>query len=148
MNIHPERSRIWVTSDHFEALAGKFAGQVGLTGKPSPIRTWKRAVVTLGARMGLPLIDRPPYDEFMLKIHHTMKEDAAFQANCRKDRWEFPAGCAWIVFTDGTSHACLSGQYMMEQTFIVRRSGLVCPELAPISILERIAGHPLARRSA
>ncbi len=148
MNIHPERSRIWITSDHFEALAGKFASKVGLTRNPSLIRTWKRAMVKLGARMGLPLIDRPPYDDFMLKIHHTMKEDAAFQANCRKDRWEFPAGCAWIVFTDGTSHACLSGQYMMEQTFIVRRSGLVCPELAPISILERIAGHPLARRSA
>jgi len=98
--------------------------------------------------MGLPVIDRPPYDAFMLKIHHTMKEDAAFQESCRKDRWEFTAGSAWIVFTDGTSHACLSGQYMLEQTFIVRRSGLACPDVAPISILERIAGYPLARQSA
>ena len=98
--------------------------------------------------MGLPVIDRPPYDAFMLRIHHTMKEDAAFQESCRKDRWEFPAGSAWIVFTDGTSHACLSGQYMLEQTFIVRRSGLTCPDLAPISILERIAGYPLARKIA
>ncbi len=148
VNIHPERSRIWLTSDHFEALAGRFAGKVGLTRTPNLLDTWKRAVVKLGARMGLPVIDRPPYDAFMLKIHHTMKEDAAFQESCRKDRWEFPAGSAWIVFTDGTSHACLSGQYMLEQTFIVRRSGLTCPDLAPISILERIAGYPLARKSA
>jgi hypothetical protein len=77
-----------------------------------------------------------------------MKEDAAFQKNCPKDRWEFPAGSAWIVFTDSASHACLSGQYMLEQTFVVRRRSLTCPELAPISILERIAGYPLARQSA
>ncbi len=127
VNIHPERARVWVTSDHFEALAGRFADEVGLTRTPSLLDAWKRGVVKLGSRMGLPLIDRPPYDAFMLKIHHTMKEDAAFQESCHKDRWEFPAGSAWIVFTDGTSHACLSGQYMMEQTFIVRRAVWLAP---------------------
>ena len=34
-----------------------------------------------------------------------MKEDAGFQESCRKDRWEFPAGSTWIVFTDSASHA-------------------------------------------
>jgi hypothetical protein len=77
-----------------------------------------------------------------------MKEDTRFQETCRKDRWEFPAGSSWIVFTDGASHACLRGRYALEQTFIIRRGSLVCPEVAPISILERIAGHPLARKSA
>ena len=81
----------------------------------------------------------------MLKIHHAMKEDAGFQATCRKDRWEFPAGSTWIVFTDSASHACLSGQYALEQTFIVRRASLAAPEKAPIAILEKLAGHPLAR---
>jgi 3-deoxy-D-manno-oct-2-ulosonic acid (Kdo) hydroxylase len=148
LNIHPERPRIWVTSDHFETLAGQFAGKIGLTKSPGLLEAWKRAAVKVGARMGLPVIDRPPYDAFMLKMHHTMKEDAAFQESCTKDRWEFPAGSAWIVFTDSASHACLSGQYMLEQTFIVRRGSLTFPDLAPISILERIAGYPLARRSA
>ncbi len=148
VNIHPERSRVWLTSDPFEALATRFAGKVGLQRTPRLLDTWKRAAVKLGAGVGLPVIDRPPYDAYMLRIHHSMKEDAAFQATCRKDRWEFPAGSAWIVFTDGTSHACLSGQYMLEQTFIIRRSGLTSPELAPISILERIAAYPLARQSA
>jgi hypothetical protein len=84
----------------------------------------------------------------MLKFHHAMKEDSDFQASCRKDRWEFPSGSAWIVFTDGASHSCLSGQYALEQTFIVRRGSLTNPDLAPISVLERIAGYPLTRRSA
>jgi hypothetical protein len=74
-----------------------------------------------------------------------MKEDAGFQQTCRKDRWEFPAGSTWIVFTDSASHACLSGQYALEQTFIVRRASLACPEIAPIAILEKIAGHRLAQ---
>jgi hypothetical protein len=145
VNIHPERSRVWLTSDHFEALAPQFAGKIGLTRTPGLTDVWKRTAVKLAVRIGLPVIDRPPYDAFMLKFHHTMKEDAAFQASCRKDRWEFPAGSAWIVFTDGASHACLSGQYALEQTFIIRHKSLTCPEIAPISILERIAGYPLAR---
>jgi 3-deoxy-D-manno-oct-2-ulosonic acid (Kdo) hydroxylase len=148
LNIHPARPRVWVTSAPFQTLAGQFAGKVGLTRAPGMLDAWKRAAVKVAARLGLPVIDRPPYDAFMLKIHHTMKEDAAFQQNCTKDRWEFPAGSAWIVFTDSASHACLGGQYMLEQTFIVRRRSLTCPELAPISILERIAGYPLARQSA
>ena len=78
--------------------------------------------VRAAAKLGLPVVDRPPYDRFMLKIHHAMKEDAGFQQSCRKDRWEFPAGSTWIVFTDSASHACLSGQYALEQTFIVRRA--------------------------
>ena len=102
-----------------------------------------RAIRVLAA-LGLPVIDRPPYDRFMLKFHHFLKENAAFQRDCPKDRWEFPPGSSWIVFTDTTSHACLSGQFALEQTFIVRRRSLVWPEKAPISILERMAGFPLA----
>ncbi len=144
-NIHQERPRVWVTTDHFEALAGQFADRIGLHRKPGALDACKDLTVRAAARLGLPVVDRPPYDRFMLKIHHAMKEDARFQETCRKDRWEFPAGSTWIVFTDSASHACLSGQYMLEQTFIVRRSSLACPEKAPIAILEDLAGHPLAR---
>jgi hypothetical protein len=42
------------------------------------------------------------------------------------------------------SHAVLSGQYALEQTFIVPRESLALPEKAPIAILERIAGAKLA----
>ena len=144
-NIHPERPRVWITTDNFGDLAGKFAERVGLHRKQNALQTCAELTVRAAAKLGLPVVDRPPYDRFMLKIHHAMKEDAAFQRTCRKDRWEFPAGSTWIVFTDSASHACLSGQFALEQTFIIRRSSLTCPEIAPIAILEKLAGHPLAK---
>jgi hypothetical protein len=143
-NIHPERPRVWVTADHFEALVGQFAERIGLYRKPSVVETLKQLYVQTAAGLGFPVVARPPYDRFMLRIHHAMKEDTLFQQTCRKDRWEFHAGSTWIVFTDGASHGCLSGQYALEQTFIVRRSSLLCPERAPITILERLAGYNMA----
>jgi hypothetical protein len=80
----------------------------------------------------------------MLRFHHFMKESESFQRECPKERWEFPPNSSWIVFTDTTSHSCISGQYALEQTFIVRRRSLVYPDKAPIAILERMVGFPLA----
>jgi hypothetical protein len=144
-NIHPEQPRVWITTGHFEALASQFVERVGLFRKPGTLEVCKHLAARAAAKVGLPIVDRPPYDRFMLKIHHAMKEDAGFQRTCSKDRWEFPAGSSWVVFTDSASHACLSGQYALEQTFVVRRSSLACPEKAPIAILEKLAGHSLAR---
>jgi 3-deoxy-D-manno-oct-2-ulosonic acid (Kdo) hydroxylase len=144
-NIHPERERVWVTTDHFEALAGQFAERIGLNRKPGALGTCRDLTVRAAAKLGLPVVDRPPYDRFMLKFHHAMKEDSRFQATCRKDRWEFPSGSTWMVFTDSASHACLSGQYALEQTFIIARRSLACPEIAPIAILEKLAGYSLAQ---
>jgi hypothetical protein len=144
-NINLERPRVWITTDHFESLAYQFAERIGIFRKPGALERLKRLATRAASSMGLPIVNRPPYDQFMLKFHHTMKEDADFQKNCRKDRWEFAPGSSWIVFTDSASHACLSGQYMLEQTFIVRRSTLASPENAPIAILEKLAGHQLAQ---
>ena len=60
VNIHPERPRVWLTSDHFEVLAGQFAGKLGLTRTPGLRDIWKRRAVKAAARLGLPVIDRPP----------------------------------------------------------------------------------------
>jgi 3-deoxy-D-manno-oct-2-ulosonic acid (Kdo) hydroxylase len=144
-NINPARPRVWITTDHFESLAGQFAQRIGLQRNLGMVEILKHLTTQAAATLGLPVVARPPYDRYMLKLHHAMKEDTDFQTNCRKDRWEFPAGSSWIVFTDGASHACLSGQYMLEQTFVIHRSSLVCPQKAPIAILERLAGHPLTR---
>jgi hypothetical protein len=59
-------------------------------------------------------------------------------------RIEFPPGSTWICFTDSVPHAVLSGQYALEQTFIINLRGLVSPERAPIRVLEKMAGKPLA----
>jgi hypothetical protein len=144
-NIHPDRSRIWVTSDPFEQLAWQYAGKAGLPHPPGGLARLRSGALRALSTLGMPVVDRPPYDRFMLRFHHYLKENAAFQQDCPKERWEFPPGSSWIVFTDTTSHSCISGQHALEQTFIVRCKSLACPEKAPISILERITGFPLSR---
>lgn len=143
-NVNPDRSRIWVTSDNFEQLAWRYAGKARLPHRPT---SWTRArsqALRVLSGMGLPVVDRPPYDQFMLRFHHFLKESETFQRECPKQRWEFPPDSTWITFTDTTSHSCISGQFALEQTFIVRRGSLFVPEKAPIAILERMTGFPLA----
>lgn len=146
-NINPSHPRVWITSDNFETLAHRLARQSGVPNQAGVLGKVRRRLVRLLSAVGLPLVDRSDYDRFMLRFHNFLKEDREFQEKCRKDRWEFPAGSTWIVFTDTASHACLSGQYALEQTFMVSRHSLACPDKAPISILESIAGFPLARHS-
>jgi hypothetical protein len=142
-NINPTRPRVWVTSDPFEQLAWQYGGKAGLPHPPTPLSALRGHALRTLSGLGLPVVDRPPYDQFMLRFHHFLKENETFQRDCRKDRWEFPPNSSWICFTDTTSHACLSGQFALEQTFILRRGSLVAPEKAPIAILERMAGFPL-----
>ncbi len=142
-NINPERPRVWVTSDSFEALARRYAREAGLPERPGIIDRLRGVAIDALASAGLPVVNRPPYDRFMLRFHHFLKENAEFQRLCHKDRWEFPPGSSWIVFTDTTSHACISGQYALEQTVIVRHESLVYPEKAPISVLGELAGFAL-----
>jgi hypothetical protein len=79
----------------------------------------------------------------MLRFHHFLKASQEFQEMCSRTRWEFPPQSTWLVFTDMVSHAVLSGQFALEQTFIISTSALVLPEKAPVRVLERIAGCPL-----
>jgi hypothetical protein len=144
-NINPDRSRVWVTSDSFEPLARRYAREVGLPQQPGIIDRLNEVAINALSRAGLPVVNRPPYDRFMLRFHHFLKENAEFQRLCHKDRWEFPPGSSWIVFTDTTSHACISGQYALEQTVIVSHDSLICPEKAPITVLGELAGFPLRK---
>ena len=93
---------------------------------------------------GLPVPDRSAYDDFMLHFHDYLKENRGFQADTRNERLEFPPLSTWLVFTDGVPHAALSGQFAMEQTYIVGAEALVEPEQAPIRVLERLCGRKLA----
>jgi 3-deoxy-D-manno-oct-2-ulosonic acid (Kdo) hydroxylase len=143
-NINPSQNRVWITSQTFDVQAPRFVRQVGLPGKESN-DLFGRAFRSVGKTLRLPGANRSPYDEFMHRCHNAMKEDEDFQRTCPKRRWEFPPNSAWMVYTDFVSHAVLEGQYALEQTFIVSRDAMVRPELAPVSILERIAGYTLTR---
>jgi hypothetical protein len=140
-NINPEKGRVWITSDTFEGLAERFARQVGI---PEEAGTGTKSFARLARALGIRQWDRSPYDSFMLRFHDFLKENSEFQRNCTKQRWEFPPGSSWICYTDMVSHAVLSGQYALEQTFLISRQAMVLPQKAPIRILERICGHALA----
>ncbi|HZS46926.1 MAG TPA: Kdo hydroxylase family protein [Blastocatellia bacterium] len=144
-NINPTKSRVWQTSDSFDVLAYEFAMEAGLM----KIARWSKSslrknVLSLSRTVGITAGKRSPYDQFMLKFHDFLKENQRFQEACPKVRTEFPPGSCWLVFTDMVSHSVLSGQFALEQTFIVARESLVNVAKAPINILEDICGTTLS----
>lgn len=143
-NIHPVKDRVWEVADRFPELAAQFADQAGRGGFPERPGVVRGLMRGLGA-MGLPVRDRAPYDEFMLRFHDWLKENTAFQtAKEGKERRQFPPLATWLVFTDGLPHAVVSGQSAMEQTFLIPVEALVATQAAPLRVLERIAGRALS----
>jgi hypothetical protein len=138
-NLNPDTSRVWYTADPFEKLAATFREQLVpakkfSTGSLSTIPGFK----ALASMLGITMSDSSPYDRWMMNFHNFLKENTQFQSSTRKNRWEFPSGSAWIVFTDCVSHAAMSGQYALEQTFIISKDDMVAPELTPINVLDRM----------
>jgi hypothetical protein len=142
-NVNPSTDRVWVVGERFSALAARYSDSAGLkkfANASTALRGWKRGLGTLG----LPVSDHAPYDKFMLHFHDWLKENTAFQnAKEGKEQLEFPPASTWLVFTDCVPHAALSGQFAMEQTFIVPVEALVAPEVSPIRVLEKMAGRAL-----
>lgn len=140
-NVHPSKTRVWVTSDPFETPAARYAAEAGLARiARSPLHPLRRGLASLG----LPLRARSRYDEFMLRFHDYLKQNEDYQRDCPKYRLEFPPGATWLVFTDMVPHSVESGQLALEQTFIVPPGALAAPARAPIAILEKLAGVPLS----
>lgn len=142
-NLNMTRPRVWNTAENFEVLAQKFAKKAGLQQIAEDDSFLKRTVQNLGAKLGISAEGRTPYDMFMLRFHDYLKENAAFQANGPKIEMAFAPAATWIVFTDCVAHAVMSGQYAIEQTFLVPPQALVAREVAPYRILEGIAGRSL-----
>lgn len=143
-NINPEKARVWVVGERFPKLAERYGEQVGISGFTRRSRVLEGLKKGL-SRLALPVPDRAPYDRFMLHFHNWLKENSEFQKQPEgKERLEFPPMTTWLVFTDGVPHAVLSGQFAIEQTFIIPLGALVAPEAAPIRVLERISGRTMA----
>jgi hypothetical protein len=146
-NVNPTEPRRWLTSDPFALLAEREAAAAGLSSwaesAGAPLAGLRRAAVRTLRKTGIPLVDRSPYDSFMLHFHDWLKANGDYQNNCRKYRFDLPPGSTWLVFTDVVPHAVLSGRLALEQTVIVSRKSLFNPEYAPSSILEKMAGKTL-----
>lgn len=134
ININPaDQPRRWRLGESFQQVAGRFMPQL----KPAPSllrHLMKKLKVTKGYRTA--------YDDLMLKIHHAMKLDSAYQQQFKKLH-DFPAGSAWLVYTDVVSHAAMSGQHLLEQTFYLPVSGMLDPQRSPLYQLEAYSKQSL-----
>jgi hypothetical protein len=137
LNVNPTQKRVWNTADTFEQLLKTFANHVPAPAKFKSASTKPSVLNSMAQKLGFKLSGQSGYDEWMLNFHNFLKENSEFQAACRKDRWEFPPNSSWIVYTDMVSHAVLSGQYALEQTFIISQNDMVLPQKAPINLLRK-----------
>ncbi len=146
-NVNADESRQWMTSDPFAKLAPELAKKAGLdqyaNAIGSALHKLRREATRALSRAGMPVVDRSPYDAFMLHFHDWLKGNEEYQRDCPKYRFDLPPGSTWLVFTDMVPHAVLGGRLALEQTVIVSRSSLENPTRAPSAILERLAGREI-----
>ena len=136
-NINPEgRPREWILgTEPFAKLAQDFIPRFP---KPTPGSAW--LLDTLKLTKGR----RTPYDHYMLLLHDKGKEDSQYQQNCPKVNVSLPSQATWAVFTDLVSHAVLSGQYLLEQTYYLPVEAMQDPGKSPLRTLEKLLGRTLA----
>ena len=134
-NINPDEvPRVWRVGEPFETVARRFLPRV-----KSYSRWQAKALKALHVTKSL----RSEYDHLMLQLHDAMKSDMQYQKEAPQVTMPFPPGSAWVCFSDQTSHAAMSGQYMMEQTFHLPVAGQYIPDASPLSILRRLTGRLL-----
>ena len=134
-NIHPGgQRRQWRLGEPFEDVARRF-----LPAAPAPVPGSARAMQWLHITKRR----RSPYDHYMLQLHDRMKADLAYQAQVRQREVAFAPGSVWMVYTDQASHAAMSGQHALEQTFHLPVESMQDPTASPLRVLERLLGRPL-----
>lgn len=134
-NINPHgEDRVWRIGEPFEQVAKKFLPQLP---KPLP---GSAALLKL---LGITKSSRTLYDHYMLLIHDHMKADEVYQRTAKQKEIRLPPNSTWIIQTDQVSHAAMSGQYMLEQTFYLPVHGMLNEQRSPLRILERLAGRKL-----
>ncbi|KAF1026065.1 MAG: hypothetical protein GAK40_01305 [Burkholderia plantarii] len=134
-NVNPAGApRVWRVGEPFEDVATRF-----LPGIPAQ---WPGSAWLLNL-LHVTKSKRSAYDHLMLHLHDAMKADLDYQKACPQQTMPFPPGSVWICFSDQTSHAVMSGQFMMEQTCFLPVTAMVRPECAPLGILERLQRRAL-----
>jgi hypothetical protein len=144
-NIHPERTRDWAVGEPFAKIVASFTPRKLPVPRPAGAlaRKARQMATAAGLAKLVPSWKRTPYDEFMMRLHNTMKEDAEFQRTCSREFIQFVPGSSWMVYTETVPHAALAGQYALEQTLLVDPGAMVTPESTPLAVLEKLAGARL-----
>ncbi|VVD70969.1 3-deoxy-D-manno-oct-2-ulosonic acid (Kdo) hydroxylase [Pandoraea eparura] len=134
-NVNPAgQPRVWRVGEPFETVAKRFLPKV----PPQwPGTAWLQNAVGITKRV------RSGYDHIMLHLHDGMKADMDYQRAADQQTMPFPPGSVWVCFSDQTSHAVMSGQFMMEQTFFLPAEAMVHPECSPLAVLQRLTHRAL-----
>ncbi|KTC86394.1 Kdo hydroxylase family protein [Legionella brunensis] len=128
-NINPYgEPRVWHLGEPFDRAVARFS---------SSIPPYSRTIAKLLQLIKVTKTLRSAYDHYQLNLHDSMKLDEGYQRTVNKQRIEFPAHSTWVVFTDQVSHAALSGQFLLEQTFYLPVHTMSNPELSPLKHWER-----------
>ncbi len=139
-NINPDQQRHWLTADPFpqliQHLKGKRAIPSHLLAAPGVAARGSRYLKTQLRKLGLSVRVGSSYDDFMLRLHHYLKENQSLLDDFPTYSWDFPPGASWLVFTDIVPHAALSGRFALEQTLIISHRVQVLPQKAPLAILQ------------
>lgn len=129
-----EKPRVWRLGEPLENVLKGFLPKTS-----SPI--W--GVASLLQLLRITKGYRTPYDHYMLQIHDSMKGDTSYQKSAPQETISFPPGSSWIVYTDQVSHAAMSGQHVLEQTFHLPVHALNSPSTAPLKVMERLLNKAL-----
>ncbi len=134
-NINPiGLARHWRVGEPFENVVKRFLPNI------KPYSAWQaKALNALHVTKSL----RSEYDHLMLHIHDGMKANLDYQQSCPQEAIDFMPNTIWVCFSDQTSHAAMSGQFMMEQTVHIAADNLYQPHTSPLSILQSITGRQL-----
>ncbi len=150
VNVNPGEDRVWSTKGRFPELYARYGEAAGVAGpsqlERGPLDRLRTGALSGLARIGLAeavLVDSSPYDRLMRRFHNFMKDSTEFQEIDDDYReMTFPPMSAWMVLTDMVSHASVSGQHALVDTFVLRLSACRLPELAPINILRNGRASP------
>ncbi len=134
-NINPHGTlRVWRVGEPFERLAERLLPR---------IKPYSSLSSSLQAALKITKSKRSHYDHLILGLHDAMKADTDYQANGQQWQLDFHPGTTWMAFSDQTPHAAMSGQYMLEQTFLLDVASQKNSELSPLRVLERLTGRAL-----
>lgn len=147
VNVNPVEDRVWATRGAFPEVYARFGREAHVTpdtrgraslapGALDKMRTgFLRAIAAAGLPQAM-LIDSSPYDRTMRQFHNFMKDEPAFRDDTSiQTEIRFAPFSAWMVLTDMVSHASLSGQYALVNTFLLRLANCRLPQFAPYRIL-------------
>ena len=137
VNLNPSRERVWISKGTFDELFARHGHEAGVDAGPLepavPERALSGLLSALQRRFPMArVLDTSPYDRRMRRLHNWMKDTKAFQEPPH-ERISFAPFSAWMVLTDGVSHACIRGQHALVDTFLVPLRN--CQRKAPYHLL-------------